>query len=736
MSVSTLKSINFDKYFRLLHMLIPASAGFAIRDRAGDLIATSCNTGEPGNDDFTNTRVSNQTSLNSPFCNTCFFATHADEDLIKVVIHDRANDVIGTLLAATGNNHHEQDNSDQSAIEETLQVISSCISSDNNHVVELDEMARELAGRYEELNLVYQTNDDITEFQHETEALRQLLSNCVEYLDLGAAALVFPEQDSISCVTGIHDPVEEPFKIIPRFSNDLYLSIKESNESIIINDFSDPDRTRLNLVVPYKVMASPVINNQGTVTGILVCLNHMNKPDFFNSDKNLLHVMSRKVSKILQINYDDLTGLINMHAFQPCLQAAIDSASAKGIFHSLLNIDLDQLRVINDSHGREAGDAAITTLSDILKKQLRNTDTICYLGEGRFGVLLEMCSIEQGMKVANNVREVLINNPFEWKSAPVDINTSIGITLIEPGTKNSDLVLEEAEIALESAKENGISKIRVYRNDDKDLADRKNQLRWVSRIQSALRDNMFRLYCQAIQPLIQTNENYHFEILLRLCDETGQIIPPVEFITPAERFNLMPLLDRWVIDSTFSTLSENGFAQHSGEGMVSINLSGQSLADEGLITYIDKKLDEYQLASECICFEITETAAIGNIKSAHDVIVSLKTKGYKFSLDDFGTGLSSFSYLKDLPVDYLKIDGSFVRLILEDRISHAMVASINNIGHVIGLKTIAEYVENNDIKNQLQLIGVDYAQGYSICMPTPLQQYLDSVGMETSSKAG
>jgi EAL domain-containing protein (putative c-di-GMP-specific phosphodiesterase class I) len=298
------------------------------------------------------------------------------------------------------------------------------------------------------------------------------------------------------------------------------------------------------------------------------------------------------------------------------------------------------------------------------------------------------------------------------------------MALIEPYTKSTDAILEAAEIARESAKEGGRNRIQVYRHDDSDLVARKEQLQWVNRIQKALREDQLQLYAQTIEPLADTNENYHLEILLRLIDREGVVISPAEFIPPAERFNLMPTIDRWVIDKTFSTLSGHGFAQSPHEGIVSINLAGQSLSDEGLIDYIDQKFTEYSLSTDCICFEVTETSAIGNMESAHYVMSSLKDKGCRFSLDDFGTGLSSFSYLKYLPVEYVKIDGSFVREMLDDRVAHAMVSSINQIGHVMGLKTIAEFVENDELKKQLELISIDYIQGYAVCKPVPLDEYL------------
>jgi diguanylate cyclase (GGDEF)-like protein len=735
-SDSALKFTDFDKYFSLLHKLIPASAGFAFCDSAGYLIATRCNTGDLETGDHIDLEAFRPTGNNSHSYNTCLSVADTDRPLVKVDICNRFDEAIASLLVITGNEDMNQGGNDHTTIGEILHTVSVCVAKENELSDELNAMARELTDRYEELNLVYETNDEIIEFENEADAYDQLLQNCVEHLDLGAAILIFPEQETIYYITAKHDPFQSPLYLLQQFSIELYQVIRETRNSILINDFADPVRAGLGMEIPYKIMAAPVVNGKGAVTGMIVCLNHMHKTDYFNSDKNLLNVMSRKVSKIIQANYDSLTGLMNMHSFQPRLNEAINSSRSKGIFHSLLNIDLEQLRVINDTFGRGAGDAAIEIVSSILKEKLRKTDTISYLGEGRFGVLLEKSSLEQGMRVAESVRDAIANKELAWKSKSVDISASIGMALIEPSTENADIALEAAEIARESAKESGMNQIQVFRHGDRDLEYRKDQMQWVSRIQNALREDNFRIYCQVIHPLTSTNEKYHFEILLRLRDEKGSIISPGDFIPPAERFNLMPILDRWVIDRTFSILQKNGFAQQAFEGVVSINLSGQSLTDTGLIEYIDRKLAKYQLSSNCICFEITETAAISNMESAKHVITVLRAKGFHFSLDDFGTGLSSFSYLKDLPVDYLKIDGSFVREITGDKIAHAMVASINQIGHIIGLKTIAEFVETDKIINRLQLIGVDYVQGYAICKPMPLEEYLTLLAADVATQAG
>ena len=719
-----LKTINLERYFLLMSRLLPAASGFAVCDDHGRLIAINTNTcgfrmGE--HIQFNAFASSNESSL---FDNIYLLAFDDERTMVKIDVHINSGKVVASLLAIVGKDTLDRKNVDKTVIVETLRTISSCIAKEYELTAELDEMADELAVRYEELNLVYEDIDDVAGYEHEAGAFNQLLDNCIEHLDVAVAALVFPDKNSTSYATRNRDSIEDPFNLIQQLTKPLNTWIQENRESVIINGPDDALRSQLCQDIPYKVMAFPVTGSQGTITGMLVCLNHMYSKDYYNSDRNLLELMSRKITKIIQVKYDALTGLMNLRTFQPVLEKAIDSANKKGITHSFLNVDLDQLKVINDSMGREAGDAAIRFVADILGKKLRTTDTVSYHGEGRFGVLLEKCQADKALRVAENVRKTVSETGFSRDSKPVDVSVSIGMALIEPYVKNADTILEAAEIARESAKEGGRNRIQVYRHDDKGLAARKEHMLWANRIQKALREDRFELYAQTIEPLTDTNENYHFEVLLRMIGKDSAVILPGQFIPPAERFNLMPTIDRWVIDKTFATLSEHGFARSPLEGVVSINLAGQSLSDEGLIDYISQKFTEYDLATNCICFEVTETSAIGDMESAHYIMSYLKDKGCRFSLDDFGTGLSSFSYLKYLPVEYVKIDGSFVKQMLDDQVAHAMVSSINQIGHVMGLKTIAEFVENDELRKQLELISIDYIQGYSVCKPVPLDEYL------------
>jgi len=295
--------VDFDKYFSLLHKLIPASAGFAFCDSAGYLIATSCNTGDLETGDHIDLDAFKPTGNNSLAYNTRLSVADADSPFVKVDVCNRFDEAIASLLVITGNEAINQDDNAHTDIEEILKTVSSCVAQENELSVELNAMARELTDRYEELNLVYETNDEIIEFENEADAYDQLLQNCVEHLDLGAAILIFPEQETIYYITAKHDPIQSPLYLIQQFSIELYLAIRKSRSSIIINDFTNPVRAELSMEIPYNIMAAPVMNGKGAITGMIVCLNHMHKTDYFNSDKNLLHVMSRKVSKIIQANY-------------------------------------------------------------------------------------------------------------------------------------------------------------------------------------------------------------------------------------------------------------------------------------------------------------------------------------------------------------------------------------------------------------------------------------------------
>ena len=416
--------------------------------------------------------------------------------------------------------------------------------------------------------------------------------------------------------------------------------------------------------------------------------------------------------------HDALTGLANRREFERRLTKLLNRAKHKNEEHALCYIDLDQFKVVNDTCGHMVGDKLLRQLTYVLEQHVRDSDTLARLGGDEFGLLLKNCPLPRARQIAENIRRLVKEFRFVWEGKAFDGGCSIGLVPITADSISPAELLSEADAACYAAKEKGRNRVQVFEPGDIELARRSGEMRWVSRIKTALREGRMLLYVQDIQPL-KDGRPLHREVLLRLRDEEGQIVPPMCFIPAAERYNLMPELDRWVIEHTLAWVSRYDTGQ---EGTVyNINLSGTSVSDSRLLLrFIDQQLARHPVPPRRICFEITETAAVQNLAQLAELIEVLKARGFSFALDDFGSGLSSFMYLKTLPVDFLKIDGGFVRDMLRDPIDLAMVQSINTIGHVMQIKTIAEFVEDDDTRAELCRLGVDFGQGYGIDRPRPL----------------
>jgi len=430
------------------------------------------------------------------------------------------------------------------------------------------------------------------------------------------------------------------------------------------------------------------------------------------------HELSKKLSH--HATYDPLTGLVNRREFEDRLQQTVKTAHKTRSQNALCFLDLDQFKVINDSCGHTAGDELLRQLAPVLQGCLREDDLLARLGGDEFAVLIHDCSLHDAERIANAILHAVQQFRFAWQGNTFSLGISIGLVAIGRSETAANL-LRRADVACYTAKETGRSRIHVYRPDDEEMARRRGQIQWTDRLNSAMEHNLLKLWAQKITPIDDSaDEGEHFEILLRMVDEEGNVIPPAAFLPAAERCNLASRIDRYVVSNTFAWFSERPerLAQLS---MCSINLSGQSLGDQDFARQILNCLDSFKVPAEKFCFEITETAAIANLAHATEFLWALKERGCSFALDDFGSGLSSFAYLKNLPIDFLKIDGLFVRDILSDPIDLAMVKSINDIAHLMGKKTIAEYVENEQILEKLRDVGVDYAQGYGIAKPAPLE---------------
>jgi diguanylate cyclase (GGDEF)-like protein/PAS domain S-box-containing protein len=456
--------------------------------------------------------------------------------------------------------------------------------------------------------------------------------------------------------------------------------------------------------------SAPILDEHGKPVGAVVVFK----------DVTRLRGMEREM--VYLASHDALTGLINRREFEARLKRALRNARSDGRQHVLLYLDLDEFKVINDTCGHAAGDEMLRQITALLRSRVRRSDTLARLGGDEFGVLLEDCPIDQARQIAEEIRRTVREFRFRSKDQMFDVGVSIGFVPIDRNTGDLTQMMSAADAACYMAKQGGKNRVHEYEMDDTTVAQRYGEMQWIHRIHGALEDRRLRLFYQFIQPLGEglNGRELLCEVFLRMLDHSGKIIAPSAFIPAAERYRLVESLDRWVVKTAFRAMSEAQRREVSRPVLFALNVSGQALGEEGFLAFVMEQIEETGVDPRRICFEITETAAISKLDAAIHFISLLKGRGCRFILDDFGSGLSSFSYLRDLPVDYLKIDGEFVQNMLEDRVKRAMVESINQIGHVLGIQTIAEWVENRQTLETLKELGVDYAQGYWLCRPQPL----------------
>ncbi len=533
------------------------------------------------------------------------------------------------------------------------------------------------------------------------------INECVTYLN--------PKATELTGWKSI-ESVGHPFKQrVNLFNSESRESVGNFIQSAMLENRSFRQSSSLFLahrdgyIISVKYAVSPMRDHDNQVIGAVVALHDIS--DAKKMEQTLTY----------QATHDALTHLINRAEFENRLRQSIERCKTDKIIHALLYMDLDNFKIINDTCGHMAGDQLLRQITKILQDKLRQGDLLARLGGDEFAAVLEGCPVERAILIAKEIcSEIQIYN-FVWETQNFNVGVSIGLVPINEDSSDVDKLLSAADSSCYAAKDMGSNRVHVYQDDDVDVMKKKGEMQWVSRINKALQEDRFILYFQLIEPINCEESGLHFEILIRMKDEHGNLIPPGAFLPAAEHYDLVKILDHWVVRTTFKWLNDNPDLTENIQ-LCSINLSGNSIGDEHFMQHLAEQFRNCHFAAEKICFEVTETAAISNLNVASLFIDTIKELGCSFSLDDFGSGMSSFAYLKQLNIDYLKIDGLFVKDIVIDPVDAAMVKSINEVGQIMGLKTIAEYVENNDILEIIKEIGVDFAQGYGISRPRPLDE--------------
>lgn len=517
----------------------------------------------------------------------------------------------------------------------------------------------------------------------------------------------------------------------------LRTSLREGDWDLIISDHNLPGYSSTEALLTIREINQdiPVIIVSGEISEMDAIQNMRNGAQDYVMKDNLARLIpaiereikeselrheKRQVEQDLEhlAYHDQLTGLANREHFEHFIQTSIEHAQHDQSEHALLSLDLDQFKIINDTCGHLAGDELLKQVSLVLIRHTKTQDKVARMGADEFAIMLNHTSQDNAMQIARNIQSAVRELHFSWNDRIFSTSISIGVISITDKTSSVVNALSCADMACNAAKERGHDGIQWFSEQDPDYLKRRGEMNWVSKIKQAIANDKFVLHFQTMADLQAHCSGVHGEFLVRL-NENDRLVYPGEFLPAAERYKLMPKLDRWVVEHAFKYLAESGLGMRD-QGTFFINLSGSSLSDKSFFNDVRALLSKYQIKPQRICLEITETSAIDNFQTSVQFIKEIRDEGFKFALDDFGAGMSSFSYLKKIPVDYLKIDGSFVLNLLNDPIDRGIVEACNGISHAAGLQTIAEFVENQQIADALKQIGVDFAQGFGIEKPRSL----------------
>ena len=573
-----------------------------------------------------------------------------------------------------------------------------------------------------ELALLYKIDEKIHGPSRRYSGLAHLIGQSGRFLNIAYSVLLLPSKRiRISATDSSWRNVNR--KALDKNLINTWFDKLQGQRAPVITEFPAVEGAELPSGQGCQAMLCPLVDQAGNIEGVIAQLGRVNNRPFGQSHIRFMSHIVRKVAYVIEQSFDAMTGMLNRAGFEAQLHESGKALVNSGDAHQIIYFDLDNLQLVNDTFGRDAGDEVIIRFSQLIEDILPKNAVATRLTGDDFVVLLMHSSVEEARKLIALIRNSSGKLRYLHGDKSLQITVSIGVAeFSRKGSEGNSLTA--ARLACDSAKDHGRDRVEVYDQEDCSIIRRNDDMHLVSEIQQMLDSDGFRMQAQPIVSLTDKDRRLRFEILLRMKDSDGKHIASDAFFSAAERYQLMPQIDRWVVSNTLARLSEHAdyLAEHGT--IFAINLSGQSLGDAEILQFIEEEIDSSGVPCESLCFEVTESAAISNRYHAQEFIDRLRNRGCKFSLDDFGAGLSSFAYLKNFKVDTLKIDGNFIRDITDNRISESMVAAITQVAKVMELDTVAEYVESIETKNLITKLGVDFAQGHAVGKPAPLEEVL------------
>jgi diguanylate cyclase (GGDEF)-like protein len=708
---------SFDPYGRLLRMLMPSLRGVVVHDGFSNLVWASDEWDSAVGPDFIKDVIANALSDAAEFAGVVR-TLDADRAVYSFVLRGEHIELLGVVSLIARLSGKQLEARPLQTVRQLVQPALECLRRELTLRSKLGSRERDLDVRERDLDLMLEISSHQSAAACDADEFGLIMKTALERMGCALAALWVPDKNIALSLTRSGQPMSA--ESLQRAQHHLMAWMQLQQRTIVVNHIS---KVASDVAAPYKILACPVRHPSERVMGVLALFNPPSAPDFDLHQTRIAEVLAKRATSIIQAQYDSSTGLMTRQAFERQASALL-APSTSAETHIILYLDIDRLHVINETFGMHVGDDVIVSVAECMAKSLPAGALSARISGDRLAALIPNSNMDAAAIVAERIRAAAAAIVPRAGQGSFEVSACLGVAPIGRSDHPLAHALATAEIACKAAKDRGRNRVEMFQDSDQSIIRRHTDILVIGKLRDALGNDSFRLDAQPILPLRGNYGRPRFELLIRMLGDRGEIIPPGKFLSAAERYQLMPTVDRWVVHRACELLGKHSASVGEDIARFAINLSGQSLQDESFLEFVINEIKASGLPPGVLCFELTETATIGNLVKAQNFIRSLQDLGCQFALDDFGTGVSSLAYLKDLSVNYLKIDGSFVRDAITNSRSESMIKAIAQLAKVMCMETIAEYVETDVLRARMADLGVDYGQGFAMGKAQPLEDLL------------
>jgi diguanylate cyclase (GGDEF)-like protein len=713
---------SFDPYVRLLRMLMPSLRGVVVHDGFSNLVWASDEWDLADQPEIVKAAIANALADSAEFSGVVQ-TLDADSAVYTFAIRGEDIELLGVVSLIARLSGSQSEARPLQTVRQLVQPALECLRRELALRSKLGSRERDLDVRERDFDLVMSISSNQTTAASDADEFGLIMKTALERVNCVLAALWVPDKNIALTLTRSGQPMSaEPLQ---RAQQHLMAWMRLQQRTIVINHIS---KVATDVAAPYKILACPVRHPSERVMGVLALFNPPSAQDFDMHQTRLAEALAKRATSIIQAQYDSSTGLMTRQAFESQASALI-GATGSAKTHIILYLDIDRLHVINETFGMHVGDDVIVNVAECMAKSLPPGALSARISGDRLAALIPNSNMDEAAIIAEKIRAAAAAIAPRAGQGSFEVSVCLGVAPIGRSDNPLAHALATAEIACKAAKDRGRDRVEMFQDSDHSIIRRHTDILVIGKLRDALANDNFRLDAQPILPLRGNYGRPRFELLIRMLGDRGEIIPPSKFLSAAERYQLMPTVDRWVVHRACTLLGAHSASVGEDIARFAINLSGQSLQDESFLQYVIDEIKVSRLPPGVLCFELTETATIGNLAKAQGFIRKLQDLGCQFALDDFGTGVSSLAYLKDLSVNYLKIDGSFVRDAITNSRSESMIKAIAQLAKVMCMETIAEYVETDLLRARMADLGVDYGQGFAMGKAQPLEVLLEELAI-------